>query len=253
MKYIIANWKMAPANKERAEGLFNAIIQETRSAPSGLQIIVCPPFVWIPLAREILSYTGRFALGAQDLAMNAQGAFTGEISASMLASLGVTHVIVGHSERRALGESNDIVLAKLKTALGSGLSPILCVGEQTREGDWHTFLRTQIDSALMALAPNDAKKLIVAYEPVWAIGGQEPDTPDSALTSIILIRKITRERFGDSIARTIPILYGGSVLPETVGPFVAQEGIDGVLVGRASMDAGAFSLVVRAFASSDRS
>lgn len=247
MKYVVGNWKMAPQDRRKAETLAQSLVQELRARPPRVSVVVCPPFVWLSLARDIMTFSEFCALGAQDVFFKPQGPYTGEISAPMLQSLGVSHVLIGHSERRGLGETNTLVAEKLAMAVAAGLTPILCVGETSREGDWYAFLREQVETAFAALQPRDAERLIVAYEPVWAIGSDTPDTPDSALTAAIFIRKFARERFGDRLAERMPVLYGGAVLQETVGPFAMQEGIDGVLVGRASLDAAVFGAMVRRF------
>ena len=238
---------MAPPTKQAALDLLGALAQELRNAPRDVSVILCPPFVWLPYVADFRGGAHNFSVGAQDVSAKAQGAYTGEVSPAMLSSLGASHVIIGHSERRAMGEANDLIAQKLRAALDAGLTAILCVGERTREGDWHTFLQEQITSALAVLAPEDVPKLLVAYEPVWAIGGSVPDTPEDALTVAILVRKLARERFGER-GRALPVLYGGSVEAKTVEPFARQEGLDGVLVGHASLSVGQFMAIVQAIA-----
>lgn len=241
MKYVVANWKMAPATRKDAEKLFAALQRMLRDVPDGARIVLCPPHVWLPFAPPA---SEKVALGAQDLFWEPRGAHTGEISSSMLASLGVSFVLVGHSERRAMGEDNAIVQKKLKAVLDAGMTAILCVGERDRASDhWHDFLGEQIESAFSVVERGATGRLIVAYEPVWAIGGSTPDTPDDALTVALLVRKIARKVWGESAGENLPVLYGGSVEAASVGPFATQEGIDGVLVGHASLDTDAFSKI----------
>lgn len=237
---------MAPSSPGKAEELFAALTTVARVV-GGVDVIVCPPFPWLSFGKSGKALGASFHLGAQDLFWEAQGAFTGEVSSAMLISLGVSHVIVGHSERRSLGETNEIVAKKLRAALDAGFTPILCVGEVTREGDWDAFIKEEVESAFAAMQPKEITKLLIAYEPVWAIGADKPDTPDNALTAALLIRKIARQHFGEKGTR-LPILYGGSVSAQTVGAFALQEGIDGVLVGRASLDPSSFSEIVKTLA-----
>lgn len=246
MKYVIANWKMAPSSEEKAQDLVREILAGAHGISSDMRIVVCPPFIWLPLVRDFLrSAPSPFALGAQNVAEKTGGAWTGEISVSMLKALGVSHILIGHSERRTLGENNEVVSEKLRIALAQGFTAILCVGETSLEGNWHEFLKEEVESAFSVVEADQVGRLIVAYEPVWAIGAKEPDTPDSALTSAIFIRKLAQARFGER-AKNLPVLYGGAVLPDTVAPFALQEGIDGVLVGRASLDPQSFRAILEA-------
>jgi triosephosphate isomerase len=237
---------MAPETKSEVQKLIASLREELRKVPSDVSIVICPPFLWIPYVAEIAEQSsGLFSLGAQDIAGEPHGAHTGEISPAMLSSLGVSHVIIGHSERRALGEGNGVVARKLRVAIDGGLTAILCVGETSREGNWHEFLREEIETAFAVLRPPDLRKLIVAYEPVWAIGGSRPDTPDDALTTALFVRKLASNRFGVP-GGNLPVLYGGSIEPTTVTSFAQEDGIDGVLVGHASLDAHAFSTIATA-------
>lgn len=246
MKYVIANWKMGPLERGEAERLTAALTQELQGGSERVTVVLCPPFPWLPLVGAESRMTSRWRLGAQDAFWEERGPFTGEVSLSMLRSLTVQYVIVGHSERRALGDTNEIVGRKLRAVLSSGMTAVLCVGEIHREGDWHVVFREQVAEALGAIEAADAGKLIVTYEPVWAIGGSIPDTPDDVLSAVLFIRKLLRERFGERAASSVPILYGGSIEGGTVAPFANQEGIDGVLVGHASLNAKGFADIVRA-------
>lgn len=189
------------------------------------------------------------AIGVQNVHWKADGAYTGEISAPMLLCLGVTHVIVGHSERRQyFGETDDTVNLRLKTALESGLSPICCVGEVLEEreaGMTDDVLRRQCVRAFHAISVKKAAKLIVAYEPVWAIGTGKTATPELAAQAHAVIRREATEIFGEEFANQLRILYGGSVKPDNVSSLMAQEEIDGALVGGASLDPKSFSAIVK--------
>jgi triosephosphate isomerase (TIM) len=211
------------------------------------EIVVCPPYTDVDAA--IASARGsNVAIGVQNVHWKADGAYTGEISAPMLLSLGVTHVIVGHSERRQyFGETDDTVNLRLKTALESGLSAICCVGEVLEEreaGMTDDVLRRQCVRAFHAISAKKADKLVVAYEPVWAIGTGKTATPELAAEAHGVIRREATEIFGEDFAQKLRILYGGSVKPENVSSLMAQEEIDGALVGGASLDPKSFAAIV---------
>ena len=175
-------------------------------------------------------------LGAQDISTQDEGAMTGEVSGPQLAASGVRYVLVGHSERRwKLGENDETVNTKLKSVLRNGLVPIVCVGERSREGNWQEWLREQIRATFADVVPDEVRRVIVAYEPVWAIStmpGAKPDNPDSAGESIGLIRSLLADEMGVSDAT---VVYGGSVNPDNAADFLDTEGIDGVLIGGASV------------------
>jgi triosephosphate isomerase len=209
---------------------------------------VCPPY--IDLAEAVESAKGsNVAIGAQNVHWKEEGAFTGEISAAMLLALGVKHVIVGHSERRQyFGETDDTVNLRLKTALEAGLMPICCVGEVLEEreaGLTDDVLRRQCVRAFHAVSAKKATKLVVAYEPVWAIGTGKTATPEIAAEAHAVIRREATEIFGEEFAAKLRILYGGSVKPENAATLMAQEEIDGALVGGASLDAKSFAAIVK--------
>jgi triosephosphate isomerase len=212
------------------------------------EIVVCPPY--IDLAEAVESAKGsNVAIGAQNVHWKEEGAFTGEISAAMLLALGVKHVIVGHSERRQyFGETDDTVNLRLKTALEAGLMPICCVGEVLEEreaGLTDDVLRRQCVRAFHAVSAKKATKLVVAYEPVWAIGTGKTATPEIAAEAHAVIRREATEIFGEEFAAKLRILYGGSVKPENAATLMAQEEIDGALVGGASLDAKSFAAIVK--------
>ena len=212
------------------------------------EIVVCPPY--IDLAAGIEAAKGsNVAVGGQNVHWKDEGAFTGEISAPMLLSLGVTHVIVGHSERRQyFGETDDTVNLRLKAALQAGLTPICCVGEVLEEreaGLTDDVLRRQCVRAFHAISAKKAAKMVVAYEPVWAIGTGKTATPELAAEAHAVIRSEVTEIFGDQFASNLRILYGGSVKPDNASALMTQEGIDGALVGGASLDAKSFAAIVK--------
>jgi triosephosphate isomerase len=212
------------------------------------EIVVCPPYTDVATALEA-TRGSNVSIGVQNVHWKADGAYTGEISAPMLLCLGVTHVIVGHSERRQyFGETDDTVNLRLKTALESGLVPICCVGEVLEEreaGLTEDVLRRQCVRAFHAISAKKAAKLIVAYEPVWAIGTGKTATPELASEAHAVNRREAAEVFGEQFAAQLRILYGGSVKPENVSSLMSQEEIDGALVGGASLDPKSFAAIVK--------
>jgi triosephosphate isomerase (TIM) len=245
-KVMAANWKMFKYPEET-----RSYFQEFMPLVAGHdrdEIVVCPPYTDVDAA--IAATRGsNVAIGVQNVHWKADGAYTGEISAPMLLSLGVSHVIVGHSERRQyFGETDDTVNLRLKTALESGLSAICCVGEVLEEreaGLTDDVLRRQCVRAFHAISAKKASKLVVAYEPVWAIGTGKTATPELAAEAHAVIRSEATEVFGEEFAAGLRILYGGSVKPDNVSALMAQEEIDGALVGGASLDPKSFAAIVK--------
>jgi triosephosphate isomerase (TIM) len=245
-KLITANWKMYKNPAETKE-----FFREFLSLISGHdrdEIAVCPPFVDLQSAVELVKGS-QLAIGAQNVYWKDEGAFTGEISPSMLVAVGCTHVIIGHSERRQyFGETDDTVNLKLKAALEHGLTPITCVGEVLEEreaGLTEDVLRRQCLRAFHSISANKAAKLVVAYEPVWAIGTGKTATPQMASDAHVLIRGEAAKAFGQEFADKLRILYGGSVKPENAKALMSEEEIDGALVGGASLDPKSFAAVVK--------
>lgn len=242
-KLIVANWKMNPATYAEAKDLLAAVLEGTKKA-RGAEVVICPPFVWLT---DFSHKTRSVSFGAQDVFWETQGAYTGEISPAMLTSSRVTHAIVGHSERRRyLGETDAMTNRKVRAALTAGLTAILCVGEPARdEDDVARVLEGQVSAALAGVPKQYLERLVVAYEPVWAIGTGVADTPDDALSAAISIRKTVRARFDKKTAERLRVLYGGSVTAANVAPFLREAGIAGALVGGASLRAAEFIEIVR--------
>ena len=245
-KLIAANWKM---NKNPDET--RAFLRDFLPLVAGHdrdEIVVCPPYTDVGAAIESAKGSN-VAIGVQNVHWKAEGAYTGEISAGMLLCLGVTHVIIGHSERRQyFGETDDTVNLRLKTALEAGLTPICCVGEVLEEreaGMCDDVLRRQCVRAFHAISAKKAAKLVVAYEPVWAIGTGKTATPEIAAKAHAVIRREAAEVFGEEFAARLRILYGGSVKPDNATELMSQEEIDGALVGGASLDAKSFAAIVK--------
>lgn len=245
-KLIVGNWKMNPQTTRDAAKLFKDIATVARAIPKA-SVALCVPSVYVaPLAAL---KEKKVSLGAQDLFWEKEGAHTGEVSGQMLASIGAKMAIVGHSERRARGESDEDVQRKVKAALAAKLTPILCVGERERVGDGShiAFVTEQLTAALKGISRTDASRVVVAYEPVWAIGkeAKRSATKAEALEMAIVIRRTLAHLFTRSVADTVPILYGGSVDEKNFKEFLFDAGMDGLLVGRASLSAKAFGGIVR--------
>ena len=245
-KLIAANWKMYKVPDDARDFFRNflpLVADHTRD-----EIVVCPPFVDLPAAVESAK-SSNVAIGGQDMHWEKEGAFTGEVSTAMLLAVGCTHVIIGHSERRQyFGETDDTVNLKLKAALEAGLTPIVCVGEVLEEreaGLTDDVLRRQCLRAFHAISAKKAAKLVVAYEPVWAIGTGKTATPQLAADAHQLIRSEAAKAFGEKLADSLRILYGGSVKPENATTLMSEEEIDGALVGGASLDPKSFAAIVK--------
>jgi triosephosphate isomerase len=215
----------------------------------GVQVIVFPPAVSLLAAAESRERDPRIALGVQNIYFEAQGAFTGETSAPLAAEAGATHALIGHSERRhVFGESDAEVARKVETALQHGLLPVICVGEtlaQRRAGKVTEVILTQLDAALTKLGASGAR-FMLAYEPVWAIGTGETATPTDAQEAHRVLRDRLAAKLGGETASSTPILYGGSVKPENASALLDAPGVDGLLVGGASLDAASFLRILEA-------
>lgn len=245
-KLMAANWKMYKTPNQTREffrDFLPLVAEHDRD-----EIVVCPPFIDLQAALEAAKGS-KVAIGGQNLHWENEGAFTGEISAAMLLAIGCTHVIIGHSERRQyFAETDDTVNLKLKAALEAGLTPIVCVGEVLEEreaGLTEDVLRRQCLRAFHKVSTKKAGKLVVAYEPVWAIGTGKTATPQLASEAHSLIRGEAAKTFGQEFADNLRILYGGSVKPENAKALMAEEEIDGALVGGASLDPKSFMAIVR--------
>jgi triosephosphate isomerase (TIM) len=245
---VVANWKMAPETLGDAKKVFNG----ARLSAKGLKntdVVVCPPFTFIyPLSR--LDRPKNIFLGAQNVFTEIKGAFTGEVSVEMIKDLGAKFVIVGHSERRAMGETNETVKRKLQVAFNADITPILCVGEKNRDRDGShlEFIKNQIKESLTNLQKKDLVGIIIAYEPIWAIGKsyKEAMSPTDIHETVLFIKKIIGENFGRDIAAGCKILYGGSVEAENASEIVRLGNIDGFLVGHASLIPVDFSAILKA-------
>lgn len=246
-KTIIAgNWKMNKTSLEAID-LTNALNREL-SDVTDVDVVICPAFTVLSEINELLT-DSNVKLGAQNLHWENSGAFTGEVSASMLKSVGCGYVIIGHSERRQyFGETNETVNKKVKAALKNGLAPMVCVGENLKEREQkETFdiVRNHIEGSLAGLTTEEMKNIIIAYEPVWAIGTGKTATPAQAQEVHAFIRELLLKIFGNAVAAETKIQYGGSVTPENIADLIAQNDIDGALVGGASLKAESFIKIVK--------
>jgi len=245
-KLLAANWKMYKT-PDQAREFFHDFLPLVHGHDRD-EIVVCPNYLALDTA-VTAAKGSNVAIGAQNLHWEKEGAYTGEICASMLLAVGVTHVIIGHSERRQyFGETDDTVNLKLKSAIEAGLIPIVCVGEVLEEreaGLTDDVLRRQCLRAFHKVSAKKAVRLVVAYEPVWAIGTGKTATPQIAVDAHAIIRAEAAESFGQEFAGRLRILYGGSVKPENAHALMSEEEIDGALVGGASLDPKSFASIVK--------
>jgi triosephosphate isomerase (TIM) len=243
-KFIAGNWKM---NKTPADA--EALVEIGRQTE--VDVLVCPPFTALESVGRKLEGSN-IKIGAQNMHFETNGAFTGEVSAPMLRDLFVTHVILGHSERRALfGENDGFINQKVLTAIKNQLRPILCVGETLAEreaGDTLKVVQTQLEAGLEGVGKEHAPSVIIAYEPVWAIGTGKVATSDQAQEVHAYIRRLLTKLFGETIAQKVRILYGGSMKPSNAPELLAQKDIDGGLIGGASLESRSFVDLVKAAA-----
>ncbi len=243
---IAGNWKLNKTIKEAIElvTLLKRLITETQA----VEVVVCPPFTALSDISEIL-LESEIRLGAQDVYWEEKGAFTGEVSATLLKDAGARFVIIGHSERRQFfHETDETVNRKIKAVLACGLTPIVCIGEsldQRQANQTFQVIGSQIQGGLKNLSADQAKKLIIAYEPVWAIGTGKVATPLQAQEVHAFIRKEIAKSFTEETAKTLRIQYGGSVKAENIAELMREADIDGALVGGASLDAKSFAELVK--------
>lgn len=253
-QFIVANWKMNPPHKEAAMAIWSGIKKAALEASaSGVKTVICPPAVYAGLlAPKVLGSEGVAALGLQDVFYENEGSYTGAVSISMLQSIGATYVIVGHSERRIkLGETDAQIAQKVNLALATGITPILCVGEHTRDthGQYLDVIRDQLKASLAGIDPKSIRKIIIAYEPVWAIGKTDKDAmkPSDIHETKIFIHKTLTDIYGSDAAK-VPVLYGGSVSSVNAPAILENGEVDGLLVGGKSLIPEEFSAIINAAA-----
>jgi len=227
---------MNPSSVKEAQVVFKSTITSAKGLKN-VDVVVCPPFPYVNIKNDLK--TKKVYLGAQNVSSESSGAYTGEVSASILSSSKVSHVIIGHSERRVMGETNSVVNKKIQQALKAKLAVVLCVGESVRDthGEYLGFIKQQLHECLQSVSKAQMAHIIIAYEPIWAIssnGGREA-IPDEFTEVRIFIRKILSDMYDAKCAHATKVLYGGSVGPEDVSGFLVEGGADGVLVGHNSL------------------
>ena len=245
-RVIAGNWKMYKNQAETRAffAAFKPLVADVRDC----DIVIAPPFTDIPAAVEATKGAA-IGISAQDVFWEKEGAFTGQISAGMLVEAGCRYTIVGHSERRQFfGDTNETVLKKTKAALAAGLTPIVCIGEMLADreaGNTEKVIETQFKGSVGALTAEDFSRILIAYEPVWAIGTGRTATPEIAAAVHKFVRQCAAAQFSPGHASALRILYGGSVKPDNIRGLMAQEELDGALVGGASLDAKSFASLVK--------
>lgn len=239
---IVANWKMNPKSVGDVER-FMRVFKKHISKIKNTNVVIVPPFPYLSL----IPRSSRYVLGAQDLFWESEGSYTGEVSSSMLKGLGVRYVIVGHSERRRLGETDEAVNKKLKQALKTKLRPIVCVGESKRdaEGAFFGVIKKQVESAFYKVKVSQASRVVIAYEPVWAISPGKPARPEDAREASLFIKKTIASLYGVKTAQKVLVIYGGSADGTNASAFLKEREITGLLVGRESLYAEKFFRILQ--------
>lgn len=246
-KLVVANWKMNPESLKEAESIYNGIFAIAKGLKN-IDIVICPPFPFLSISPKLKNKN--IKLGAQNLFYETSGSFTGQVSPKMLSNLGVKYIIVGHSESRSFGDTNDIVSKKILASLKAKITPILCIGESTRDnhGEYLSFIKNQIHECLSSISKIQIKNIVIAYEPVWAIGANaiREATPDEFIEMRIFIKRVITDTYGAKIANDISIIYGGSVHPENARSFIINGEADGLLIGRDSLVLKKFGAILSA-------
>lgn len=241
---IAGNWKMH-MTKDTALSYLKDFKERVKG--TDVEVVICPPSTLLNLLKEAAKGTN-IKIGSQNMYWEEQGAFTGETSPIMLKDLGIDYCIIGHSERRQyFGETDETVNKKIKAAIKHGIKPIVCVGEtleERKEGKTESLIKKQVTQAFKNIDLEDVKNIVIAYEPIWAIGTGETATPEMANSAIAHIREVVRDIYNEGISEEIRIQYGGSVKPNNIEELMGQDDIDGALVGGASLKADSFSEIV---------
>lgn len=245
MKHIIGNWKMFPKTLKEAKTIA-AVTKKVAASAKHTNVIICPPMVYL----GALYGKGKMGYGVQDVHFNDEGAHTGDTSPAAAKSVGASYAIIGHSERRAKGEDDELIAKKVVAAVRNGLTVVLCVGERARDldGEYFAQVREQLLASLAGFPKNKVKQIIVAYEPIWAIGKDaiRPATPEDLHEMVILIKKTLVHFFGKQYGFKVPIIYGGSVDEVNAVGFLTKGEADGLLIGRVSLDTAKFTSIIRA-------
>ena len=249
-KIVAGNWKMNKTAEE-AKALLSEVVNMIKDEVSGsVEVVLCPPALYLTTFRQYVTAGGKISLGAQNCHEKASGAYTGEISAPMLQSIGIEYVILGHSERRQyFGETNAQLAEKVNSALENGLTPIFCCGESRdlrEQGDYDRFVKNQLTESLFHLSAESFGKVVIAYEPIWAIGTGLTATSGQAQDMHFELRRHIAGQYGDTVAQDTSILYGGSANEKNAAELFAQPDVDGGLIGGASLKSREFTNVVKA-------
>lgn len=243
-KIVVANWKMNPLSLKEAEKLFTSILKIKKDKFKA-DVVICAPFIYLEKLKKI---NKKISIGSQNIFYEKEGAYTGEVSAEMVYNIGSRYTIIGHSERRAQGEKNSDVNKKIKAALSNSLIPIVCIGEKERDEnhEYLNFIKTQVEEGFLNIQKSSMTKVVVAYEPIWAIGKTAVREANSEefREMKIFIRKILTDKFGKDVAENIKILYGGSVNTKNAEDFLKEGQADGFLVGRDSLNAEKFAEII---------
>jgi len=249
-KIVAGNWKMNKDFQEAEDLMFEIVDELTEKGSGDTEVIVCPPAVYLEMSSDIAAENG-FMVGAQNLSQWESGAYTGEISASMLHSMGISHCILGHSERRTyFGETDKVIATKVDLAFKNGITPIYCCGEvlAERQAEKHfDVVRSQVSEALFHLGNEAVSQVIIAYEPVWAIGTGVTASSAQAQEMHAFIRSLLTEKYGSEISAGISILYGGSCNAKNAAELFANPDVDGGLIGGAALKASDFVTIVNSF------
>jgi triosephosphate isomerase len=244
-KIVIANWKMNPPTLKEAEALFLSIAKAFKNTKNS-EVVICSPFVFLADLKK--KNKKKLSLGAQNVFFEKKGPYTGEVSGGMLKSFGVKYVIVGHSDRRAIGETNEIIAKKVLAVLKIGITPILCIGETHRDhsGSYLAFIKKQLTESINGIPKTMLSKIIITYEPVWAISTSKTReiTSEDSKEMAIFIKKTISDISDAKTAHSIRVIYGGSVNPKNYQELLSNGGVDGVLVGAASLSVKDFSQII---------
>lgn len=242
---IVGNWKLNPNNLKAAVSLAQEVAKGVKGIDAA--VAIAPPFVYLTEVQKKIA-RGLVALAAQNMTKEPLGAFTGEVSALQLRDLGTEYVIIGHSERRAMGETDAEVAQKVATALRNKLTPIVCIGEKERDtaGHFFSFVEKQIRALTSGLKPTEIKKVVIAYEPIWAIGTGATATKEDVKEMQLFIFSVLAKTYDRVVAKRVPLLYGGSVKPANAKELHTEGGMNGFLVGGASLKAKDFTEIIKA-------
>jgi triosephosphate isomerase len=253
-KLLVGNWKMNPVRSEDARHIISAY-KKVGTMLEHTSIVACPPFVYLALVAPLKKKSkkgsknsARIFAGAQDVSFESEGAFTGEVSAKMLRDIGVSYVIIGHSERRKMGETDEIVSKKAMAAISTGLCPIICIGEAMRDADgaYLGVIKEQLKRSLPEISKASISKIVIAYEPIWAIGAKEAMKSEQIRETALFIKKIVADLFGRDAGLDLQVLYGGSVNWRNAGDIIRIGGVQGLLVGRESVNIPGFVELAKA-------